>query len=60
MMRYHNQSWDTVVAFNRLVAGRPQTCPTHRQMQWYCVHLNLTMGFTFTGNCLREHLCTPI
>jgi hypothetical protein len=60
MMRYHGSSWDSVVAYNRVVAGRPQTCPTHRQMQWYCVYLNRFLGFNSTGNCLKEHLCTPI
>jgi hypothetical protein len=60
MMRYHGSSWDAVVAHNWAVAGRPQTCPTHRQMQWYCVYLNRFLGFNSTGNCLKEHLCTPI
>ena len=60
MMRYHGSSWDLAVAYNRAVAGRPQTCPTHRQMQWYCVYLNLALGLATTGNCLAEHLCTPI
>jgi protein-tyrosine phosphatase len=60
MMRFHNSTWDSVVAYNQVVAGRPQTCPTHRQMQWYCVYLNRFLGYNSTGDCLKQHLCTPI
>jgi hypothetical protein len=59
-MRFHNASWDQVVATNRQVAGRPQLCPTHHQMQWYCVYANSVLNISSTGNCLKTHVCTPV
>ena len=56
-MQYLNKTWDEVCEWNEKVAGRPQTCSTHRQMQWYCLYLSQTNKQL--GDCLKLHLCTP-
>lgn len=60
MMRFQNKSWSEVVATNTKVAGRPQVCDTHFQMQWYCLYLNTTGIGKSTGDCLESLPCTKI